>query len=548
MKDGLRKHCHGSGLIALIAVALLSSTAAIPIHADTTVVGPPHDGLTEISVPEPELSSLEPVVADQIAQANTALKSLLAGEASTQEKARGYGEMGKIFHAYELYGPAEACYLNAARLDREAFEWSYYLGNLYSRSGDLDSSEKWFSRALALAPDSSLTLVRLGELHLAEAQATQAKSRFLEAFYLQPGATAILARLGETALAEKRYELAVKYLSLALTAQPQATRLNYLLGMAYRGQGDPEKSRSHLAQSGPVGVQPPDPYLDELKDLVQGERLHLLRGKLAYSAGQYAQAANAFKEAVQAKPDSARAHTDYGTALARLERRPEAIAQYREALRLAPANTTARFNLAQLLLPTNPADSETLFHALANESPQDPEIQLGLARAFRQTGKTDSALSGFQNTIRLDPGMVDGWIEGAQLLVDLERNQEAVNVLEKAHEQLPQSGRIAHSLARLLAGAPDPSVRNGRRALELAKVVYDALPTPGHAETLAMAHAQIDNCEQAASWQEIALSMLAKTATGDSELAQIMADRLQGYRSGSLCARAEGNHASSANQ
>jgi len=68
-----------------------------------------------------------------------------------------------------------------------------------------------------------------------------------------------LARLGELAVVEKQYQTAVYFLTLALQRLPDANRLHYSLGLAYRGLGDKEKARAHLAKRGSVGVKTPDP-------------------------------------------------------------------------------------------------------------------------------------------------------------------------------------------------------------------------------------------------------------------------------------------------
>ena len=83
----------------------------------------------------------------------------------------------------------------------------------------------------------------------------------------------------------------------------------------------------------------------------------------------------------------------------------------------------------------------------------------------------------------------------------LARYAEARRKLEEALRQIPASGVLSHALARLLAACPDRSVRDGTRALELALAVWHARPAAAHAETVALALAELDRCSEAAEWQ-----------------------------------------------
>ena len=58
-----------------------------------------------------------------------------------------------------------------------------------------------------------------------------------------------------------------------------------------------------------------DPLVDGLQDLITGERVYLSRGKVAFEAQRYAEAANEFRKAVAAKPGSVAARVNLGAAL-----------------------------------------------------------------------------------------------------------------------------------------------------------------------------------------------------------------------------------------
>ena len=54
--------------------------------------------------------------------------------------------------------------------------------------------------------------------------------------------------------------------------------------------------------------------------------------------------------------------------------------------------------------------------------------------------------------------------------------------------------------------ARDRRGEDGRRALELATIVHTAAPTPVHAETVALALAELERCDDAAEWMRRAIA------------------------------------------
>ncbi|HMB52437.1 MAG TPA: hypothetical protein VKU40_03915, partial [Thermoanaerobaculia bacterium] len=112
--------------------------------------------------------------------------------------------------------------------------------------------------------------------------------------------------------------------------------------------------------------------------------------------------------------------------------------------------------------------------------------------------------------------------------------------MEAALAHDPDDLAFKDVLARHLAAADDRATRDGARAVELAEEVYAQASTPESIETLAMAHAQAGNFQQAVEWQERLLAMIAE-GSGDSQvaaepgvLARLRAN-LERYKRGDVC-------------
>ena len=109
------------------------------------------------------------------------------------------------------------------------------------------------------------------------------------------------------------------------------------------------------------------------------------------------------------------------------------------------------------------------------------------------------------------------------------RDSEARRALEAGLEAIPDEQSLRHLLARVLAASNDSTVRDGALSLDLARRVLAAESTVEHAETVAMALAEIGDFDEAVAWQgRIVANLGGPSAPG----AAAAADRLALYRRG----------------
>lgn len=435
----------------------------------------------------PDLSGLEPAVAAQIAEMRTL---------GTQ------GDLGQVYLAYGFNDAAADCFRAAAALEPGDPRWPYLLGAADQAAGRLDGAADAFTRALEKAPNVAAGWVHLGEIRLLQGRLDDAEAALGKAAAVPATNAAARSLLGQAALARRDFKAAVEHLEAALAAVPAANRLHYPLALAYRGLNDRARAEEHLARAGQVGLKAPDPLLDGVADLRLGERVALMRGRVAAQAGRYTDAAQEFRKALAARPESVEARVNLGSVLASAGDRAGAAEQLREALRLDPSNVTAHFNLGSLLAP---AEARPHLEAVVAARPEDAEARRLLAQALRDGGHLPEALEQYGQAVALAPGDEAARLGEAETLVRLGRFAEARRRLEDGLARMPTSGLLGHALARLLAACPDRSVRDGARALPLAQAVWQAQPTAEHARMVAMAMAELGRCREAAEWQRAAL-------------------------------------------
>ena len=333
-----------------------------------------------------DLSNLEESVRDQITTAQAALAAAAKGPpiALSEE----YGRLGQLYHAYSLISAARDAYLNANRLAPKDFRWIYLLGKLDHQEGRFDDAIRRYQTARTLRPDYVATLVNLGNVFLELNRLEEARESFSAALAIDKNNPAANYGLGQVAVSKRNYAEAVDRFEKTLAQVPDANRVHYSLAMAYRGLGDAEKAKAHLAQQGSVGVRVSDPLVDSLQDLIEGERIHFARGKIAFEARQFVEAAVEFRKAVEASPNSVAARINLGVALSQLGDAKGAAEQFEEAIRLEPRQVNAHYNLAILLADQNQHEKAIahLQSALAVD-PNDTNVRSLLASELVKVGR-----------------------------------------------------------------------------------------------------------------------------------------------------------------
>jgi tetratricopeptide (TPR) repeat protein len=494
--------------------------------------------LTVYSQPQvnfPDVTKLEPEVRDQITALQNSLTSTLKNPRATgAEKSEAYGKLAQVYHAYSLTAPARESYLAALNLSPKDFRWNYLLGRLEHQEVRFEYAIKRYEEARTLRPDYLAVHVNLGNVRLELNRLDDAKTSFMAALEIDASNPAAHYGLGQVAISKRDYVEAISHFEKTLAQVPNANRVNYALAMAYRGLGDATKAKTHLAQQGSVGVRVADPLFDGLQEFVAGERVYLARGKLAFEAGRYAEAAAEFRKAVAAKPDSVTALINFGAALTQAGDVKGAAEQFEAALRIEPGKVNAHYNLAVLLAGEN-KHSEAISHlrSALRAEPNDLNARLLLARELSKSEQLEESLVEFSRVAQTDPNIEGALLDQVNLLYRMERFKQALETLEKGHAQFPQRGRTIVTLAFVLATSPAAELRNGARAFELAQRVYQTTGAPQHGALVATALAELGQCSEAAGWQRRMIS--AAEQSGQTGFVAELKSTLKHYESTDSC-------------
>jgi tetratricopeptide (TPR) repeat protein len=205
-------------------------------------------------------------------------------------------------------------------------------------------------------------------------------------------------------------------------------------------------------------------------------------GRALADSGDPAAGIAELRKALQTKkkfPEAHIAHTNLGNALLALDRRPEAIAAYQDALRVNPKYADAYYGLGNAYFPGKPADAVDAYRRAIELNPNDGQYHNNLGNALAVSGDLEGAIAEFREALGLDKDLSQAHHNLGRALLENGQFNEAVAEyrvavqLQKDNAEWREHLRQAEEMTRLddrlpvvLAGKDKPA--DGAQALAFA--------------------------------------------------------------------------------
>ena len=381
--------------------------------------------------------------------------------------------------AHNLYGLAleadgrtpEAIehYREALRINPASPTTHVNLGSALGSQGNLEAAISHNLKALEITPDYPEAHDNIGVALFMQGKTNDADAHFSEAVRLRPSFAQARSHWAHALQQEGKLDDAILQLREALRYAPGAAEIHLQLSSILARKDLLEEA---IAESMAASrLQPNNPAAhDSLANLL------LRQGKIQESLDHSL-------AALRINPDFPQAHFHAGAAYEKQGRTPDALDCYLAALRVAPDFPEAEAALSGILAAASPvSESRSRF--------ADGHFQL--AQSLARRGKLDQARGHLQAALDLKPEFYEAHFQLGAILAEAKDVSGALAHWRQALRLKPDWLELMNNLAWALASNPDPKIRNGAEAVQLAEraCALSGSNSPSFLDTLAAAYAE----------------------------------------------------------
>jgi len=257
----------------------------------------------------------------------------------------------KFEHARELlkngqYVAAIAEFRELAKINPDDFRIFHNLGVALNETGQFEEAIAQFKKSLEIYPYSAMTYNNLGFALASRGQLDQAILQFEKALELDPRFAKAHNNLGNALASRGQLDQAILHFEKAVETDPGLAEAHSNLGNALASRGQLDQAILHFEKA--VEIYP------------YSAMTYNNLGFALASRGQLDQAILQFEKAVEINPGSAEAHNNLGNALASRGQLDQAILQFEKAVEINPGSAEAHCNLGTMLYYSHARVQEAL--------------------------------------------------------------------------------------------------------------------------------------------------------------------------------------------
>jgi Tfp pilus assembly protein PilF len=292
------------------------------------------------------------------------------------------------------------------------------LGAGLFEAGLMKEAEAELSAAISLNPADTDSVVRLARVYLAQKN-LPAAGRTLEAAVARGNdSAAVYALLAEVYEQSGHVENAIPAMRLAIQRDPQSERNRFAYAVLLTNTNAPAAAVIRVEES--------------LKDFPSSSRLWFALGFANFKLDKNEEAERALRKAIELDPKFAPAFAYLGLIRARTGAYGEAISLYESALKADAKLAVVHHLIADAMLKQMNADARVIETHLKQAVAMDPEFmpaRLSLGKLFMRSQRWAEAAAQFEQVIKLDPNVPDGYYQLGLAYGRLKRSAEAQSAM-----------------------------------------------------------------------------------------------------------------------
>ena len=336
-------------------------------------------------------------------------------------------------------------------------------------------------RAVELDPDNLEALRLWAGLLMATKRVDEAIKEMERLLKKEPGDLGVRVTLVEALISQKKYDQAIKHAD-ELIADPDTEVAGHRM-----------RAQIHLAR------EAYDKAIADIDAVLKARPNDLdsilFRARARYLQEEFAEARKDVDRVLQMAPGTAAALLLRSAIAAAQEQYPQAIRDLESVLRQSPGEASLQVQLG--------------YYHMADDRPR-------------------KAIEIFSKVLESDEGNAAALRARGDAYLAVGKHAEAIADFEKALQSEPDNPGTLNNLAWVLATSPEDELRDGKRALELAKKACELTDyKQAHIlSTLASAYAELGDFEQARKWSAKAVEQADKK----SEQYEHLTKELESYK------------------
>jgi tetratricopeptide (TPR) repeat protein/membrane protease YdiL (CAAX protease family) len=250
-----------------------------------------------------------------------------------------------------------------------------------------------------------------------------------------------------------------------------------------------------------------------------GNRQYLSQRASAYfSAGLFPKAKIDADKAVAAAPGDARMYEQRAEIEKWLDQPDKSIADLNQAIRLSKGADPDLYSDRGMayLTKRNYGQASKDLQLAATLRPGDTDILAALATIDHLKKQYSDEVARFTRLLTLDPDNLSALLSRANAYLWLGQRQAALGDFRAAAKKHRDDAEAVDALSWFLSTCPEPKLRDGHEALELASHACELSDwnQAAYIDTLAAAFAELGDFDEAVTWEQRAIDLEKQSPTG----------------------------------